>query len=210
MESELNFDFNFDFEFNKLDICGLVKKMKSKQRKMITVRLETLQLENLIENPPKTNECFKLLSVGGGFSSIALINYIAEKEKILDLHVSTFRIGKKQFETLLKLHHNNKLLNANFITSSMQQRSDSKAKYDGTNREYDYFAFIKSECVKNNWKIKVFDNHSKLILMRTPENYYVIETSSNMNENPKMEQFNWENEKQLYDWYLELFKELMK
>lgn len=46
--------------------------------------------------------------------------------------------------------------------------------------------------------------------MKTPKNYYVVETSSDLNENPKMEQFSWKNDKELYNWYLELFIELLK
>lgn len=42
------------------------------------------------------------------------------------------------------------------------------------------------------------------------ENYYVIETSSNLNENPKLEQFSWENDKELFEWYEKLFIELCK
>ena len=40
-------------------------------------------------------------------------------------------------------------------------------------------------------------------------NNYVIETSSNLNENPKMEQFSWENDRGLFDWYKKLFIELL-
>ncbi len=57
---------------------------------------------------------------------------------------------------------------------------------------------------KDSQTIVNFDN------VQTPQNHYVIETSSNLNENPKMEQFNWENDKDLYLWYEALFKELMK
>ena len=46
--------------------------------------------------------------------------------------------------------------------------------------------------------------------METKKNYYVVETSSNLNENPKIEQFSFENDKELFLWYEEFFKELMK
>ena len=54
------------------------------------------------------------------------------------------------------------------------------------------------------------NNHSKIILAKTKHNFYVIETSSNLNENPKIEQFNFENSKRLYEFYLLLFKELIQ
>nr|DAI82559.1 MAG TPA: hypothetical protein [Caudoviricetes sp.] len=46
--------------------------------------------------------------------------------------------------------------------------------------------------------------------MKTEKNFYVVETSSNLNENPKMEQFSFENDKSLFDWYKKLFIELIK
>ena len=216
---DLNDDFDFgdfkDFEmdlqepeYRTIDICGLVLKMKSKKRTMFNIGREVNQLKALIKEPPKTDECFKMLSVGGGFSSLAIIKFIAEIEPIEDMYVSTFRIGKAHFYELIKLKNQNKLKNAHFITSQTQERTDEKAKYKGT--EYNYYKFLVEKCQQFGWDLKSFDNHSKLILMKTKDNYYVCETSSNLNENPKMEQFSFENDKDLFDWYLKLFQELLK
>lgn len=193
--------FNYETIYVKESISGIVKKMNSKKRNMFNITKEFKQLNTLIESPPEIDECFKMLSVGGGFSSLGIITYIATKETIEELYCSTFRIGKHHFETLIDLHAKNKLKQCHFITSQTQQRTDTK---------YNYFEFIEKQCETFGWKLKCFNNHSKLILMQTDKNYYVVETSSNLNENPKMEQFNWENDKELYDWYKELFIELMK
>ena len=77
-------------------------------------------------------------------------------------------------------------------------------------KSYNYYNFVVAKCDENDWQIKSFDNHSKLILMQTDKNFYVVETSSNLNENPKMEQFSFENDKELFEWYEQLFKELLK
>ena len=95
-----DFDLNFT---TQSAICGLVKKMKSKQKNFFNITKETKQLSNLIKTPPQKDECYKMLSVDGDFSSIAVIKFIAEREKINKLYVSTFRIGKSQFEVLLRL-----------------------------------------------------------------------------------------------------------
>lgn len=201
--------FDFDLNFTaQTDICGLVKKMKSKQKNFFNITKETKQLSNLIKTPPQKDECYKMLSVGGGFSSIAVIKFIAEREKINKLYVSTFRIGKLQFEVLLRLRQNSKLDKAFFITSATQKRADDKLIYK--EKSYNYYNFVVTKCNENDWQIKYFDNHSKLILMQTDKNFYVVETSSNLNENPKMEQFSFENDKQLFEWYEQLFKELLK
>ena len=210
-----DFDFDFDFDlfdepkqFNQVDICGLVEKMKSKERKMFFVDNEVEQIGALIGEPPTKDECFKMLSVGGGFSSIGLIKYIAERENIGEMYVSTFRIGRKQFDVLTELKDKGKINKAAFVTSQTQQKVDGAMFYNGTT--YNYYEYICEKCREYGWKIKTYDNHSKLILMKTEKNWYVIETSSNLNENPKMEQFSFENDETLYEWYKKLFKELLK
>lgn len=195
-------------QYVQVDICGLVKKMQSKKRKGFRISRDVTQLSALIGSPPQPTECFKMLSVGGGFSSLGIIKYIAELEGIQELYASTFRIGKSHFEVLNSLHGAGKLDKAHFITSSTQERTDDKMVYKG--REYNYYEYIVTTCEANGWEIKSFDNHSKLILMKTPTSFYVVETSSNLNENPKMEQFSWENDESLYRWYKELFVELLR
>lgn len=211
----MDFDFDFDFEiptepkqFNVIDICGLVKKMKSKERKLFFIDDEVEQLDVLLRNPPTKQECYKMLSVGGGFSSIGLIKYIAELEPVKEMYVSTFRIGRKQFDVLTELKDKGKLGKCVFITSQTQQKVDGAMFYNGTT--YNYYEYICEKCRDYGWTIKTYDNHSKLILMRTEKNFYVVETSSNLNENPKMEQFNFENDESLYEWYKQLFIELIK
>lgn len=191
-----------EIKYQPIDVCGLVLKLKSKKRQALNVSRETKQIGALIEEPPTTDQCYKLVSVGG-FSSIGIIKYIAMREGIEDLYVSTFRIGKPHFEALQNLHKRGKLKRATFITSLKQAGIDSAISID-------YYAIISEECRKLGWNIKAYNNHSKIILMRTNKNYYVVETSSNLSENPKMEQFSWENDKQLYEWYEEIFKELIK
>ena len=198
---------NIKPQYREIDICGLVNKMKSKSRTMMNIPNEKCQLSALIENPPKNNECFKMISVGGGFSSLSIIAYIAELETIDEMYVSTFRIGKKHFQTLCRLKTKGQIGTCHFLTSQSQEKIDETMTYKG--KKYNYYQYICETCDELGWKIKSFDNHSKLLLLKTPANNYVIETSSNLNENPKMEQFSWENDRELFDWYKKLFIELL-
>lgn len=203
---DIDIDFGNDTKYNELDICGLVKKMKSKERKFFNVDNETAQLNVLIKQPPKSNECFKIISVSGGFSSIAIIKWIAEIAGggIKEMFVSTFRIGKKHIAILDDLYEKELLKNVHLFTSETQKNVDCKMIYK--DKEYNYFDYICEICNKNNWKICCCNNHSKILLLRTEQNFYVIETSSNLNENPKMEQFSFENDKELYDFYKSIFE----
>ena len=89
---------------------------------------------------------------------------------------------------------------ATFIVSSMMKNDVGKLG--------EYFNFFVNTCKKNKWKWKCVNNHAKLILMRTKQNYYVLETSSNLNENPRIEQYSFENDKELYIWYSNIIKEI--
>ncbi len=203
---DLDFGLNFDtFQENTID--GIVFRMLTKKRSFFNIKKEVKQIQALINEPPHANEVFKFLSCGG-FSSLAFIKYIASQEKIIELFISTFRIGKKQFGVLCDLNDGGGCDKVHFITSSTQAKIDALAEYNG--KKYNYYEYIVNECVLRDWKLTVFDNHSKLILMQTQKNWYVLETSSNLNENPKMEQFSFENDKALFNWYKQLFLEIEK
>ena len=183
-----------------LDVAGLVKRMQTTERFYFNIQREKDCLDALVGNPPQEGQSYRLLSGRGGFSTCALICFIASKEIIEDLYVNTFRIGLTQFDELDELHTKGRLKKAHFITSKLQRDTD---------KHYNYFGEISIKCQKNDWDLKVLDNHSKVVLVKTKDNYYVIETSSNLTDNPKMEQFCWENSSKIYEWYEALLKELI-
>lgn len=194
----IDFDIDLDFEhIEEPKASAIVRKQKSKKRKLFKIADERKQLAALIGELPTKNEEYKMLSAKGGFSSIGIIDYVARKEKIEELFVSTFRIGLKQFEILTDLKEWGYIDKASFVTSGMQ----------GQNGEnYDYLTPVLDGCKNQNWRIAEFNNHSKLILMQTSKNAYVVETSSNLNENPKIEQFNFFNDEKVFEWYKEFFE----
>lgn len=197
-------ELDFETKYHPVEINGLIKKMTSKRRAFFNVGRERNQLSALVGTPPNQKQCYKMISINGGFSTVGIINYVANIEPIEELYVSTFRIGKNHFKALLRLHQKGKLNNCHFITSVSQK------EIDDTQEGYNYFEYISRMCESIGWKLKIFNNHSKILLMKTQSNYYVVETSSNLNENPKTEHFSWENDKELYEWYKEIFKELLK
>lgn len=206
VDSDLDF-FKDDTIYRQVDICGLAEKMQSKNRILFNLKNEVGQLNTICENLPKKNEVIKSLSVGGGWSALAFIKWVGEKEKIEEMFVSTFRIGKKHFQELQLMYQKNQLGIVHFVTSATQKKVDGKAVYNGTN--YNYYDYIQKVYEENGWDLKIYDNHSKLILMQTKENYYVLETSSNLNENPKMEQFSFENDEKLFNFYKQIFEVLL-
>lgn len=60
---------------------------------------------------------------------------------------------------------------------------------------------------KNTWVLRCENNHSKVHLYDTDQGKFIIETSSNLNENPNIEQFSFEKDDDLFEFYLKnIFK----
>ena len=208
MDEDLDLDFgDLDFGLDlktdvvRLEIDAVVANLDVNNRQVFCIDRESQQLENLIPYPPPVGTCYKMLSGKNGFSSIAIIDYIARREVIEEMYVSTFRIGQKQMEVLDELA--GRIKSAHFITSSLQGREDEKDKYD-------YGKYCRAVCDKYGWGYHPHNNHSKVFLMRTAQNYYVCETSSNLNENPKLEQYSFENNKDVYEFYEKMFLAILK
>lgn len=207
----IDLDINFEDEkqkYNLIAICGLIEKTNSKDKVFLDFDDEVSQLSFISKNLPNKKECYKMLSFKGGWSALAFIIWVSNYEAIDELYISTFRVGKKHFEKLKELGQKSKIKKLYLITSDSQERIDSTAEYK--DNRYNYYDYIKETCNFNNWKIKSFNTHAKIVLLKTKENYYVLETSSNMNENPKMEQFSFENDERLFLFYKSFFDEVFK
>lgn len=173
---------------------------QSKKRKMFKIGKGQVMLNDIMGELPSTKECIKLISPEGGFNSINLIKYICENETIQELSCMTLRIGKKESMHLKYLADVGKIKKANFVIGSIMKEDDKK---------YRYWEVFRENAVEKGWKFTIVNNHAKIILAKTNNNYYCIETSSNLNQNPKIEQFNIENDEKVYDFYMQIFKELI-
>lgn len=188
-------DFLFD-DINKLDVVGICKKIVCTDRINYIIENGTAQLTSLIPDSIGAAE-YRFISGKGGFSSINFIEWVAKKETIKNLCVSTLAVGKKEIKKLAELD----IEKAIFIIGTIFGKR-------GLAESYNYYDVFRETCEDKNWDIIETNNHSKIILMQTKNHYYVLETSSNLNENPKMEQFCFCDNKELYDFYNQFFIKL--
>lgn len=180
----------------KNEICVVDKK-----RYVFHIMRELFLIENLTDKLPE-EQVFKIL-LTGGFTSIGFVKFVAERTHIDVLTVSTLRVGKKQLEVLQELHRVGKLGKVNFIVGSIMKDDSSLGK------SYGYYQMLLDMCERYGWTVSVANNHSKVLLFDTRSGKYVIETSSNLNENPKMEQFSFEKNEELFDFYTKAFETLL-
>lgn len=166
-------------------------KIRAKKKRVVfNVLRETKELDKHIDKLPDEH-VYKFVSLGG-FSSIAFINYIANKTVINNLHCTTLTLGKKHLQVLKSLHKSNKLIKVNMMVGEITKTGNTQSRYG-------YWDNIVKTFEENNWDICAINNHSKILLFDTDLGKYVLETSSNLNENPKIEQFSFEKTRSYMD-----------
>ena len=170
----------------------IIKLKKGRYRFHIIAELT--RIESLDKKLPEDFEVRKYISCGG-FSSIGFIKFIADRTFIKELTVSTLRVGKKHLQVLDVLHNQGKIGKITFIVGGIMKNDSELGK------SYGYYNDLIKVCEKNDWKVIVKNNHSKILLFDTECGKFVIETSSNLNENPNMEQFSFEKNEKLYELY---------
>ena len=103
---------------------------------------------------------------------------IHSKEKIQKILLYTYWASSKNLQKMLLICKDLKVIGANNLL--LANRS-------------------KSEWIKNNVAIKLTDNHSKVVLIKTEKNWYVIAGSGNFRKNKnKLEHLTITNCKKLY------------
>lgn len=197
---DFNFDFAADLELDEprfLDINAVLFSNEKKERVLLDFNQGTRQLLAALNNFDK-NKVYRFISGGKGFSSINFIDFVTKKfGAIKRLYVSTLGVGKKHIEHLAQLP----IEYAFFVFSGIFK--DSKIIQD-----YGYYSRFIEICKSKKWEYCEAKNHSKIMLIEVMngEGYFVLEGSGNLNENPKIEQFTFQEDKNLFDWYLEFFE----
>lgn len=125
------------------------------------------------------------------FNALTFIPYFLERERIKQIFISTYSISKKNIDTILgmidkKLIGECLLLISDFIVN---QKKDIVKKLE----------LEASRC--NNFKWQHAQNHSKIILIETDSDYYIIEGSGNMTMNARIEQYVFTCSKELYEFH---------
>lgn len=174
--------------------------MIKQKRKTFDLKRSVAQLNHEMSNLPNEETVIKFVSEGK-FSSLSFITFVARKTKINNLYISSLRIGKKELAILHKLKQAGRINNIFFVINSIMKKDSHQGL------KYKYFESFEEICANNDWEYKIMNNHSKLFLFDTDCGYYVLETSSNLNENPKIEQFSFEQSEELYNYYKQMFEE---
>lgn len=174
-----------------------------RKTKRFSILRSIIEVEDLLDGKLPENECYKFIT-NGGYSSISFVMYICDRVKVKEAFFSSLRVGKNELRYLDLLKREGKLDKCNFIVGGIM-RGDKKQE-----SKYGYYEDLVRVCESNGWRIAEQKNHSKLLLFDTDSGKFVIETSSNLNENPSIEQFSFEKDKELFNFYKRWFMQMLR
>lgn len=149
---------------------------------------QTLSKLNKVASIPKMGEHHHIVTQNA-INSFDFIIGILAKEKIKNLYIAFYRIGKKVVTEL------NDLIEKNHIQKIHLLINDGFPKLVP-----DCWNLIK-QLESDNFTVRVENNHTKIILIETDENFYVIEGSGNLSINARIEQYIFMNNKEVYDFH---------
>ncbi len=143
---------------------------------------------------PGEEEIF-FLHTENSFNAFTFIPLVAKAQSIKELYASTYSINIRVIESLMELH------DAGLIEKITLLVSDSLIKRNPTTND-----LLKSMAASRpNVQVQYSWNHSKVCLMETECNYYILEGSGNWSENALIEQYIFVNSKDTYEFRKTLF-----
>lgn len=157
--------------------------------------LESLNKINQLSKIPNNNEHIRIVTKKA-INTFDFIQAILNDENIKELTIAVYRIGKKVVSQLHDLQKSGRILKITILIN------------DGFPKLVpDCWNLIKSK-ESETWVIKLENNHTKILLIDTLENKYIIEGSGNMSINARIEQYCFDNNKQIYDFHYNWIKKI--
>lgn len=174
------------------------KKEKANKAKILKQRFleksysRAKKVEELIKKLPKKNEQQILITLQS-FNAYAIFLYLNSKIKIKELYFTTFSIDQNTAEEIIKYAVENKKVKVTLVLTSL-------LKHDRIERQK---MLVKASKENKNFTFIEAYNHTKLILIKTESENYVIEGSGNLSANARIEQYRFENCENTYNFHKE-------
>jgi hypothetical protein len=130
------------------------------------------------------------------FNAFDLVVFLAEKQPIKNLLASTYSISRNSIESIIQLHDAGKIEQMTLLIS------DSMIKRNPATIEN----LVAMSSTRANLQVKFAWNHSKVNLIQTHDEYYVIEGSGNWSNNAHFEQYIFVNDKEVFDFRKQMFE----
>lgn len=154
-------------------------------------------LEDLI-HLPKKNELIRLVTQQN-FNAFALFLFILQKETPIEVYLTTYSIDKQTIKGIGEILKNNKNLKLTILIASL-------VKHDKPKLRQNLIEYAKK--YKNCHFVEAY-NHTKIIAVKTIDNYYVIEGSGNLSANARIESYLFDNNKKSFFFHKQWIDDIM-
>lgn len=165
------------------------------------IHFQKAQALNDLCYKPKLNEQWRIITQKS-FNAYAMILSIIADEIIEELYLAIYRINEPTVLSVIELIEQGKIQSAYFVISNFFNQTKKPEKWAIRLREY--------ADKKHNCKHVYTHNHSKVLAAKTALNYYVFEGSGNMSDNARIEQYVYENNKQVFEFHKNWIKSITK
>ena len=154
-------------------------------------------LEDLIRLPKK-NELLRLVTQQN-FNAFALFLFILQKEDIEEVYMTTYSIDKNTVVGIEKVLENNPGIELTLLIASLIKHDKPllREKMMALAYKHQGCHFIEAY------------NHTKIIAVKTKDNYYVIEGSGNLSANARIESYLFDNNKDSFFFHKKWIDEIL-
>jgi hypothetical protein len=149
---------------------------------------------------PKKGEQYRIITENR-YNAYTLLAYLTQSEIITDLYLAIYRINEPTVESLIGLIENKQIQRATFVISSFFRDTKKVEKWS---------IRLKNYCDQNINRCRHIyaHNHAKVVCAKTRTGHYVFEGSGNMSNNARIEQYVYENNKQVFDFHCAWMEEM--
>lgn len=185
---------------HKIDEQVLKQRALKRQIKNDQLALKIAKNLNDLCKEPKPGEQWRIITEKS-FNAFALIMHLLQTRKIKELYLAVYRINEPTVRTIIDKIKDGSIQKATFVISSFFNQTKKPEKWAIMLKE---FADQSPKC-----NHVYTHNHAKIVAIRTSDNdYFVFEGSGNMSDNARIEQYIYENSKEMYEfhrkWMLQL------
>lgn len=129
------------------------------------------------------------------FNAFALICGLIEKNIIDEIHLAIFRINQPTVQAIIDFIEAGKIKTGTFIISNF---------FNQTKKSEQWSIMLRDYCQTNkDFQHICAHNHAKVLIARVNNDHYVFEGSGNMSDNASIEQYRYENNKQVFEFHRE-------
>jgi len=151
--------------------------------------LKINSIKNLVGKIPDPDEIYFLWTLNS-FNAFTFIPYtLKHAGTITNLSFSTYSINERIVSSLVRWHDKGELINIHIVIA------------DSIRNRMPKVIDLLDSCMKTrpNIRLSFAWNHSKITLLESAGNYFVVEGSGNFSENARYEQYIYVNNKNIYE-----------